>query len=212
MIAPLSGPIVTATKPANQICPVCAHGDDVTVLKVEDDWVMTCEDGCHPLFEWKPTMTKAGVSAHRSGLGEELGVYDTLLACVAEGAAEYGVIEYRFVERDRGTYDVLVQRYGHRAKEPRKYTASSFLGGALGQLWREQLITGWFVPATGYWKYNSSIGAYAPAGTTSSDELLSWERFATKQLHVDATSGRRSNPAPDPHLEAQHRPIRRLSE
>ena len=174
---------MTAKKPSHQVCPVCAH-DEVTTQLVDDAWVMICDDGCHPVFEWKPTVAKPGLATHRSGLGEELGVYDTLLDCVAAGAAEYGVMEYRFTQRDRATYDLLVSRYGHRAKAPSKYTASSFLGGALGQLWREQVIAGWMVPATGYWHYNGSIGAYGPAGTDS-PAVLSWGDFATEQLDID---------------------------
>lgn len=175
---------MTTIKPANQICPVCGFDDDVTVQKVDDTWVMLCEGGGHPTFEWKPTVKQGGVTSHRSGLGEDLGVYDTLLECVAQGPAEHGVMEYRFNERDPTTYDFLVQRYGHRAQKLQpapKYTASSFLGSALGQLWREGLIAGWMVKATGYWSYNSKVGGYGPLGTQSPDDVKSWVDFAAEQ-------------------------------
>lgn len=146
---------------------------------------MVCDDGCHPVFEWNPTVGKADLRTHRSGFGEELGVYDSLLECVNAGAAEYGVIEYRFATSERAAYDRLVRRYGHRALAPAKYTASSFLGNALGQLWRERTIGAWMVKATGYWSYNGRIGGYASAGTESSASVLSWEDFARQQLDID---------------------------
>lgn len=174
------------SKPAGQICPVCGYDDDVNVQKVDDTWLMTCENPSHVLFEWKPTVKKTVVSAHRSGLGEELGVYDTLLACVEEGAAEYGVIEHRFSEHDRATYDVLLQRYGHRTMTPKpQYTVSQFLGGALGQLWREGAIAGRMVPATGLWSSNELVGGYGPADTDLLAGLLPWDQFAIEELDAD---------------------------
>ena len=34
-------------------------------------------------------------------------------------------------------------------------------------------------PATGYWHYNGTTGAYGPAGTTESETVLSWAQFAS---------------------------------
>jgi len=65
---------------------------------------------------------------------------------------------------------------GHRAQnkpQAPRYTASSFLGSALGQLWREGLVAGWMVKATGYWSYNGNVGGYGPIGTGSPDEIQS---------------------------------------
>jgi hypothetical protein len=164
--------------PGRAVCPICGYDDDVKRLKVDDVWIMTCENRAHLPFEWTPKVTAPGPQSYRSGLGEEWGVYDDLLYCVDDVLTEYGVIEYRFWKRAPKTYDFLVRRYGHRAVAPSKYTASSFLGGALGQLWREELVTGRWGPATGYWSYNSEIGTYAQSGAAEDGEILSWVAFA----------------------------------
>jgi hypothetical protein len=172
-------------RPARQICQVCAH-DEVDVVLVDDVWLMICEDGCHPRYEWNPTPEARLTGSYRNGLGQELGVYDALLDCVVDGLAEYGVVEHRFAERSRSAYDFLVNRYGHTAKPgPSRYTASAFLGGALGQLWREELVDGGWGPATGYWSYNGEVGAYGPPGTSVESEILSWEDYAVDVLKVD---------------------------
>lgn len=175
-------------KPARQVCPVCGLDDEVETLKVDDDWVMVCSDLSHPLFEWRPAAQFKPQASYRTGVGEELGVYDTLLRCLLPGFTEYGVLEHRFSAEDPATYRHLLQRYGHRRIGPSKYTTSSFLGGALGALWREGSIEGTWGPATGYWRYNSQVGTYAPAGTPKGAPILSWETYATETLGVDPTS------------------------
>lgn len=172
-------------KPAHQVCPICAFDDDVETLLAADEWVMTCRNQKHPLFEWRPKDQGAKPGSYRTGVGEELGVYDDLLACVCDGFAEYGVIEHRYSKRVPEAYQFLVTRYGHTAKAPSHYTASAFLGGALGQLWREALVEGVWGPATGYWSYNGRVGSYAPSGTPEDSHILSWEHFAEKTLGVD---------------------------
>jgi hypothetical protein len=157
----------------------------VEVIHVDDEWLMICEDGCHPRYEWRPTTQAGSLTTYRNGLGQELGVYDSLLRCVVDGMAEYGVIEHRFAALERPAYDFLVKRYGHRAQGPSRYTASAFIGGALGQLWREGLVAGVWGPATGYWSYNGQVGAYGPAGASDGSEILSWDTFATETLEVD---------------------------
>ncbi len=86
---------------------------------------------------------------HRTGVGEEIGVYDTLLAYLLPGLSEDGVIEYRFSQADPATYKHLITRYGHTAIGGSRYTTSAFLGGALGHLWREGSVTGTLGP--GHW-------------------------------------------------------------
>ena len=91
-------------------------------------------------------------------------MYDVLRGCVGDTIAEYGVIEHRFSVAAPETYEYLVKHYGHTAIAPSKYTASAFLGGALGRAARrEDLVAGIWVPATGYWSYNGRVGAYATA-------------------------------------------------
>ncbi|HEY0467030.1 MAG TPA: hypothetical protein VGC79_22665 [Polyangiaceae bacterium] len=173
------------SKPARQLCPICAFDDAVETFRVDDDWVMTCSDESHPPFEWRPTVHAAVTGTFRSGVGVELGVYDDLLECVGPGFTEYGIIEHRFAERSPAAYRTLVDRYGHRAISPTKYSASSFLGGALGQLWREELLGGEMAKASGYWSYLSKVGWYAPAGTAPDAARLTWATFATDELGID---------------------------
>lgn len=170
-------------QPAMQVCPICGYDDDVRVARVDDEWVMTCSSGGHPAYEWRPARP-SDPRGYRTGLGMELGVYDTLIDCLTDEMVEYGVVEHRFAQAAPEVYSSLVDRYGHRAVRPSKYTASSFLGGALGQLWREELVAGVWGPATGYWSYNSGISAYARPETSEDVPILSWADFATERLGV----------------------------
>lgn len=172
-------------QPARQICPICAYDDDVVVQKVDDEWVMTCDSPAHPPIEWRPAAQFQKTMTYRTGIGEELGVYDTLLECLMPGLSEYGVIEYRFFETDPVTYKHLISRYGHTAIGGSRYTTSAFLGGALGQLWREGSVTGTWGPATGYWTYNQTVGTYGPAGTPVDSPILSWASYASDTLGAD---------------------------
>ena len=174
-------------KPSMQVCQQCGHDDDVELLAVDEVWTFICSNEGHPVYQWQPTAGNSGLLSGRSGLGEELGVYDDLLVCVKEGLAEYGVIEHRFAEYKPKTYDFLVRRYGHRALKPKRYTASAFLGSALGQLWREDAVEGVWVDATGYWSYNHRINAYGPPGTPEDSDVLTWATFAVETLGCKAT-------------------------
>jgi hypothetical protein len=174
-----------ATRPGNQVCPICGHDDDVEILRAGDEWVMRCDARSHPPFEWRPEAQYHRHLSPRSGVAEELGVYDDLLQCVHDGFAEYGIVEYRFAEHAPQTYRTLVDRYGHTAFGPKKYTTTAFLAGALGQLWREQSVLGVSARATGYWSYNRFAGAYAPPGTPLDSPIASWEDFARSGLGVD---------------------------
>ena len=176
---------MTAPRPGRQICPVCGYDDDVEVVLADEEWVFTCRNTTHPMFEWRPKATPAGPGTYRSGIGEELGVYDELLGCIDDGFVEYGVIEHRFSVAAPEVYKELVRRYGHTTRGPSKYTASAFLGGALGQLWREELVEGRWGPATGYWKYNGQVGCYGPAGTPDDGPILSWATFASETLGAE---------------------------
>ena len=173
-----------AARPDRQVCPICGLDDDVQLLQAAGEWIFTCDAATHVPYEWRPTLTSRTLRSYRSGVGEELGVYDDLLACVDDGLAEYGVIEYRFATRAPETYAELIRRYSHGALGPKRYTTSSFLGGALGQLWREEAIDGRWVPATAYWSYNTQVGGYATAPVHDDTPVLSWEQFATS-LGID---------------------------
>ncbi len=118
---------MTPAPPARQLCPLCGHDDEVTTTRVGDEWVVTCASKTHPPMEWRPKEQYQSTGTYRTGIGEDLGVYDDLLACVHDGFAEYGVVEYRFAQYAPDTYRLLVDRYGHTALGPAGYSTSAFL-------------------------------------------------------------------------------------
>jgi len=172
------GPKKRPSRPQHQISPICAHDDDLEELVVDDAWVRICSDSAHPPFEWIPTVGRPGIEAGRTAVGLEFGVYDDLLLCVTDGLSEYGVIEYRYSQLNPLAYGELVKRYSHRVLGPTRYSTSSFLGGALGQLFREGLVAGGMGRMSGYWSYLSKAGMYGPLGTPMSDQILTWAQFA----------------------------------
>lgn len=174
-----------APKPAHQVCPVCGYDDDVTAGLVDGTWVISCTAPKHAPWVWTPSDQFAREGTERTGVGEDLGVYDHLLAAADQGFAEHGVLEYRYWERTPATYRKLVDMYGHKyLTEGLRYSASAFLARALSQLASEGLIYGTLVPATGRWSYNGRSGGYGPLATTETDHCLSWVEFATKTLGV----------------------------
>ena len=181
--APLEGNSVSTSKPPPQVCPICAHDDDVHIELVDGEWVMRCTYAGHPIYVWHPTKQPSDAGEEGSGVAAELGVFDDLLVCVGEGFAETAVIEFRYWKLSPQTYRLLVEKYGHTAYGPAKYTASALLAGILRNLANQGLVQRTIVPATGYWSYNMTTGAYGPLGATV--EPLSWERFAVDTLDVD---------------------------
>lgn len=166
--------------PPRQVCPLCATDDGVTVVSTGPDlWEFSCSNDQpnHP-YAW-PVNTGVPITAGRTGVGEELGVYDDLLRCVQPAEfVEYGIVEHRFAHEAPGTYRTLVDQYGHASGRKTKYTASSFLAHALGQLAREGLLAYTEVKATGYWDYLSKVSAWRRAETSSDTPLTTWADFA----------------------------------
>src|SRR5579862_7753520 len=98
---------MTVRRPPRQLCPLCAQDDDIDVGFVDGVWVMTCSAPEHPPFVWTPRGQGEEPRRGRTGVSEDLGVYDDLLHCVAEGFAEHGVLEYRFWQLAPATYTTL---------------------------------------------------------------------------------------------------------
>lgn len=168
-----------------EVCPRCVETDDIESHTTPDGVTMlTCNSRQHEAFTWAKYEEPAGLPA-RDGLGEELGIYDHLppLVSATEPVVEYGVVEHRYAAAHPDEYATLVDRYGHTALAPSRYTASAFLAKALGQLSREGALAFRSVPATGRWRYNGQISGWCIPGTPAeaSDEVLSWEAFAAEQ-------------------------------
>ncbi len=120
----------------------------------------------------------------RSGIGEELGVYDALIACVDDSDVwlEYGIIEHRYKLAHPSAYTQMVQRWGHTSKAPTKYSASSFLGGCLRRLKDEGAISTKKGRPTGYWaRYLSVVTLAAGVPSPTADAVLSWHVYATQE-------------------------------
>lgn len=172
-----------------QVCPLCGLDDDVVFEPDESGApVFVCRAGgdLHP-YEWRvPTLDPTAVLSPRTGVGEELGVYDDLPTVLIPGEpfVEYGVVEHRYARQYPKPYRELLERYGHTAIEPKRYTASAFLGRALGTLFHEgTLACRYAVPATGRWSYNSDISAWAlpGRGAEENDRVVSWVEFAEQE-------------------------------
>jgi hypothetical protein len=169
-------------RPTRQVCALCGSDDFVTLGSDGPDlWKFTCTGTHHyEPYVWQPTAERVA-AVGRSGMGEDLGVYDDLLACVAAGErVEYGIVEHRFALRSPSTYRQLVETYGHTSIAPTNYSASSFLARALGQLSREGLLQLGESPATGFWSYNGTISSWGQPGEPETTPLYSWASFAAE--------------------------------
>ena len=82
---------------------------------------------------------------------------------------EYGVAERAYALQRPDDFAAIVSRYGHTAVRPKQYTASAFIAGVLGVLSKHGTVLYHLGPATGRWKYNSTISWWAvspsPCGT-----------------------------------------------
>jgi hypothetical protein len=176
-----------------QVCQLCALDDDIVTFIDEDDpeqVVLMCEGPNCAQHTWRPRKQISARGGHiaRSGIGEELGVYDDLVACVANSETwlEYGIVEHRYKEAHPATYARMVRRWGHRAKAPTKYSMSSFLGGCLGHLAREGVISTRRAPTSAYWSYLSAATHAAGVPRPPEDRQLSWATYAeTSNLDPD---------------------------
>lgn len=165
-----------------EICPRCAEDEYLRLtIDVDGSELLSCDNAAHEPYTWKAHVDGPGKPA-RDGLGEELGLYDDLLELLVPGEpiVEYGIVEHRYACAHPNEYAVLVARYGHRAIEPSRYTASKFIARALGILRSEGALYGRFVPATGRWDYLGQVSAWAVPAPHVGDasEVLSWEEFA----------------------------------
>lgn len=64
---------------------------------------------------------------------------------------KYGVLERAYALANPADWTYLVETYGHTAIAAMRYTASAFLGGILGRLWKNHVIAGFTGPATARW-------------------------------------------------------------
>jgi hypothetical protein len=179
---------MSSAHPAHPMCPLCVLDQDhVSTTYVGDGvWLHTCDNpkvhGDKP-FSWQETPDGSLDDLEYGGLTEEWGVYDDLLACFTPGEPflEYGIIEHRYKHKNPERYAFLVDRYKHTKLGPHRYTASSFLGAALGRMLRGGDLLHQDGQATGYWHYNHKIGYWTRSVADPSTEVLTWKEFAIAQ-------------------------------
>ena len=167
---------------ARQVCPICASDEDYSV-EVEGPglWRLTCARARsdHP-YSWVTTGQGALDHSGEDGVAASLGLYDDLLAVIShtDPWLEYGIVEYRYALAVPDTYRHLVDQYGHVAIAPKRYTASAFIGAALGKLRRETDLAYKPCTATGRWSYNGQISAWATNPGPADPAILTWAAFA----------------------------------
>jgi hypothetical protein len=161
-------------------CPLCA-ADDHTSEGVTEDGIRyaVCRDPSHgdDGFTWEPS-PPPGSGARGGGLGAELGIWDKLLECVPPGVdyMPYGTVEDAFFARFPTEAEVLLQRYGHRWRDPAHRSATGFsmsvyLSARLKELSQEGRLDVRWGPAEGPWSYNGII-SYWRRHTDADGELL----------------------------------------
>jgi hypothetical protein len=174
-----------ARGPQRQVCKLCALDDDEYVsweVEAPGLWRYTCTNPSHREgYSWLTTGKDPLAGAGHDGLSNDLGIYEDLLACftIGERFVEYGVVEHRYAVANPGNYKHIVGLYSHTGfGDHVEYSASAFIGSALGKLGREGLLVRRPCRATGFWKYNGLLNAWALQPGPDGEEIVTWEAYA----------------------------------
>lgn len=120
--------------------------------------------------------------AREHGLAFEWGLLDALPELLRAGEwAETGAVEYRLGVAHPATYGLMLERWGHVAQSPRKYSVTSFVGATLGHLCRSANVTHQPGPGTGFFSYNRTVGYWTLEPVADEMTVVSWERLATEE-------------------------------
>lgn len=117
------------------------------------------------------------------GISHQLGLYGDLLATFtrSEPYLEYGIVEFRYAIANLANYKHIVSLYSHTGfGAPVAYTASALIGAALGKLGGEGLLVRRTCPATGFWKYNGVLNAWALPPDPADNNTLLWADYAAQ--------------------------------
>ena len=117
------GETVQMKRPPRQVCPFCGHDEEVTWEEAKGVFACTTHG------EWEPSLSAD------DGLMESWGVFDDLRAVLTDRFASNGKICASYAERNPSVWNRLVAMY------PTDYTAETFIGQALGHMWRRGTIT-----------------------------------------------------------------------
>jgi hypothetical protein len=171
--------------PPAQVCPLCGNDDGVVVNAIANpnSWTYVCNTtGLRHTdpYQWQ-VIFEDTPALERSGITQELGLYDDLPHCLTLGEpwVEYGIVEYRFKEAFPRVYlDELIPRYSHRSITSKPYTLSAFVASALAQLRSEGTVVHKTGPATGYWAYNGEISYWALPPPPALENTMTWVQFS----------------------------------
>ncbi len=123
----------------------------------------------------------ASTLTYRDSIAADLGLYDDLIDCIVEGEwADTGVVEHRYGTANPDKYRWMVDRWGHTAMGPRKYSVTSFIGGTLGDLTRTTDLTYRTGRGTGFFDYNPHIGLWTLEPVSGDAAEMTWARFAAE--------------------------------
>lgn len=164
-----------------QVCPLHTF-DEVEGVWVSDDvgWKFTCPRTDHTppgSYTWlsaPPPPPGTGMS----GIAADLRLDVELPAVLKQFGprwVEYGVVERAYALANPQDWNFLLQRYSHTAIVAKRYTVSAFLAATLGHLDRAGSVKYHAGPATGRWRYNSSISWWALPPWPDWSSRLSWE-------------------------------------
>ena len=85
------------------------------------------------------------------------------------------------ISEEIGLRPKMVRRWGHTSGAKTKYSASSFLGGCLGRLATEGVISTRRHPTTtSYWSHLPEVTHAAGVPEPPEDHFLSWHTYATQ--------------------------------
>jgi hypothetical protein len=180
---------------ARQVCPV--HTDeDIAGKRINDEgtYEFTCvRRDRHPVpgpYTWMQAPEPPDLQTI-SGLAAELGLDVELPHAIGQYAGrwvEYGVVEHTYATANPKDFAALVERYGHTAIAPARYTASAFLAATLGHLSRTGHVLYHPGPATGRWEYNGQISWWAVPPAPDWEDRTSWVDLALRADHVPGSA------------------------
>lgn len=165
---------------AGTVCPFHADEWSVGVRQQDGSYAHVCElRKGHPLdvpWHWLEVPAPPEGSG-LTGLAEELNLEVELLAALTalgDGWFEYGLVERSYATRRPQDWARMVEQWGHTAISARKYSASSYLAGALGRLAQLGSVAYHSGRGTGRWSYNSTISWWSVVPPDSWEQRTAW--------------------------------------
>jgi hypothetical protein len=173
-----------------QVCPFCGIDEFVSSIPLGPGFFefICSRSGNHPgrkPYEWRGTSMVDADAGGGQGPVPIRDVREALLECVREGEAwvEYGIVEERYAKTAPQDFLILREEYGHRNLGPRKnpqFTASAYLGRALGDLRETGRLAHMTGKATGAWAYNGTISYWAkPLPGPAKENLITFEEHSS---------------------------------